>query len=496
MTTIREEPIDQDAALTSAQHNTRRQPLDERGSDPAQHSGEVTLAIEYVPPASLAGYHRNARRHSKRQIAQIAESIRAFGFVSPLLVDKAGEIIAGHGRLAAARQLGRATVPVVRIEHLDEAQKRALRLADNKLAELAGWDETLLALEFSDLLELDLTLDLSFDLAVTGFTSPEIDRLVDRGAASTSSSTRDDEVPARDAEQPPVSRLGDVWILGKHRIFCGDARDAGTYAKLLGAERATMGIHDSPYDVPISGHVAKPGRHREFVVGSGELGAAFVPFLTAFLAQAATYSHPGAIQFAFMDWRHMTEMLTAGREAGLALKNLCVWNKGSGAMGSFYRSQHELIFVFKEPNGPGLNNVQLGKFGRTRTNVWDYPGAASLRKELELHPTPKPVALVADAIRDASHRNDIVLDAFAGSGTTIIAAQKTGRRARLIELDPGYVDVAVQRWEQWSGETARHAETGLTFAAMSDARQSSSGSEIDEARLPKPVRTRQRPQAA
>jgi hypothetical protein len=192
----------------------------------------------------------------------------------------------------------------------------------------------------------------------------------------------------------------------------------------------------------------------------------------------------------------MTEMLTAGREAGLALKNLCVWNKGTGAMGSFYRSQHELIFVFKEPNGPGLNNVQLGKFGRTRTNVWDYPGAASLRKELELHPTPKPVALVADAIRDASHRNDIVLDAFAGSGTTIIAAQKTGRRARVIELDPGYVDVAVQRWEQWSGETARHAETGLTFAAMSDARQSSSGSEIDEARLPKPVRTRQRPQAA
>ena len=227
MTTIREEPIDQDAALTSAQHNIRRQPLDERGSDPAQHSGEVTLAIEYVPPASLAGYQRNARRHSKRQIAQIAESIRAFGFVSPLLVDKAGEIIAGHGRLAAARQLGRATVPVVRIEHLDEAQKRALRLADNKLAELAGWDETLLALEFSDLLELDLTLDLSFDLAVTGFTSPEIDRLVDRGAASTSSSTRDDEVPARDAERPPVSRLGDVWILGEHRICCGDARDAG-----------------------------------------------------------------------------------------------------------------------------------------------------------------------------------------------------------------------------------------------------------------------------
>lgn len=342
---------------------------------------------------------RSARAHPKQQIAQIAASFQAFGVVSPLVVDAQGQLIAGHGRLAAARLLKHASVPVVRLDHLDEAQKRALRIADNQLAALAGWDQRLLALEFKDLLALDLTLDLSFDLAITGFTAAEIDKLVD-------------------------------------------------------------------------GTVSKSGKHAEFCMGVGELSEGeFTAFLTRFLTHSRAFSRKGAIHFAFMDWRHMGEMLAAGQGAGLELKNLCVWNKRSAGMGGGgYRSRHELAFMWKDPGAPHINNVALGKFGRNRTNVWDFPGAAGLRKELELHPTPKPVALVAEAIRDVSDRNNIVLDCFSGSGTTVIAAAKTGRRARVIELDPHYVDVAVRRWQDWSGETATHAAGGLSFAQLAEQR--------------------------
>lgn len=430
---------------------------------------DLNLAIEYVPVGELRAYPRNARTHSKRQIEQMAESMRAFGFLSPVVADAAGELIAGHGRVAAAKLLKLTAVPVVRIEHLDDAQKRALRIADNRLAELAGWDRDLLAIEFKDLLALDLKLDLSFDVAITGFAPAEIDRLVDDGKPARD---EDDDAPEADRDLPAVSQPGDLWILGDHRLICGDARDPAVHAALLGGERAAMGIHDAPYNVSVTQHVSRSGRHAEFAMASGEMTeAAFTSFLGDFLRQAAAVSRPGAIQFAFMDWRHMGEMLAAGRAAGLELKNLVVWNKGSGAMGSLLRSQHELVFMFKEPSGPHLNNVQLGKFGRTRTNVWDFPGAPSLKKELELHPTPKPVALVAEAIRDVSDRNDIVLDCFSGSGTTIIAAAKTGRRGYAIELDPHYVDVAVCRWETWSGGTARHAESGLSFAGKAERRR-------------------------
>jgi len=231
-----------------------------------------------------------------------------------------------------------------------------------------------------------------------------------------------------------------------------------------------MSANDGPYNVSIEKLVGSR-RHGEFVMGVGEMDtAAFTGFLAEFLTLCKDYCKPGAIHYAFMDWRHMGEMLEAGRQSGLELKNLCVWAKGSAAMGSFYRSQHELVFVFKEPGASHINNVQLGKFGRDRSNVWSYPGAASLRKELKLHPTPKNVSMIADAIRDASNRNDIVLDVFSGSGTTIIAAAKTGRRARVIELDPLYVDVAIRRWEAWSGGTARHSATGMTFAELATAR--------------------------
>jgi DNA modification methylase len=433
---------------------------------------DLKLAVEYVPIKGLRAYKRALRTHSPAHMEQLEASIQAFGFVQPILVDADGEIVGGHGIFEAARTAGFHSVPVVRLTHLDDAEKRTLRIALNRLAEKSGWNQELLALEFKELLELDLTIDLNFDVAITGFASPEIDQLI-VGQEEASDADPDDLLPDATAGAP-VSEPGYLWLLGEHCLICGDAREEATYARLLDGEQAAMGIHDAPYDVKISGHVAKPGRHREFVMGAGELGEAFTPFLSDFLKASSALLKPGGYQFCFMDWRHMSEMLAAGQAAGLELRNLCVWNKGSGAMGSLYRSQHELVFIFKDPKGPGANHVQLGRFGRNRTNVWDYPGAAILRKELELHPTPKNVRMIADAIRDVTSRNDIVLDAFSGSGTTIIACAKVGRRGYAVELDPHYVDVGVRRWEQWSGQVARHADTGLTFAEMAEQRHASS----------------------
>lgn len=381
-------------------------------------------------------------------------------------------------------------MPAVRIGHLDAVEKRILRLALGKLGEKSGWDKKQLGLEFGELFEIEHRLELDLGLEFTGFGFPEIDQLTQAALADREDET--DDALANEVPEVPVSQLGDVWQLGEHRLICGDARDIETYAALLEGERAAMGIHDAPYDVPISGHVAKPGKHREFVMGSGELGANFIPFLTAFLTASTAFLVPGGYQYCFMDWRHIGEMLAAGEGAGLDLKNLCVWNKGSGAMGSLYRSQHELVFVFKDPRQSGVNNVQLGRFGRNRTNVWDYPGAASLRQELKLHPTPKNVAMVAEAVRDVTHRNDIVLDSFSGSGTTIIACAKIGRRAHASELDPHYVDVGVRRWEIWSGGCARHAATGLSFAEMADLRLRQVADTTSEAQPSFKVRQRSR----
>jgi DNA modification methylase len=433
---------------------------------------DLSLSIETVSIETLQVYKRSLRKHSTRQIKQVAESIRAFGIVHPLIVDADDQIIAGHGLLEAARLAGYSQVPIIRLEHLDAPQKKALRIALNRLAELSGWDEGLLGLEFQELLELDLSLDLSFDLAITGFAAPEIDALIVTAGADPQTEPDEDDALPGDNAGPPVTRLGDIWKAGPHKLICGDARSAEVYAALLDDERATMGIHDAPYNVKINGHVSKSGRHTEFVMASSEMSVPeFTHFLTDALTSATAYTRPGGIQFVWMDWRHMGEVLAAAAACKLELKNLCVWNKGAGALGSLYRSTHELIFVFKEPNGPHINNIQLGKFGRNRCNVWSHPGAASLRDELELHSTPKPVALIADAIRDCSNRGDIVIDAFCGSGTTIIAAAKTGRRAYTIELDPKYVDVAVKRWEAWSGEKARHAGTSLSFEQMAERRR-------------------------
>jgi len=426
--------------------------------------------IEMVPVAGLRPYAGNARRHSKKQISQIAESIRRFGFTNPVLVSDDGEILAGHGRVRAAQEIGLQTVPTMRLSHLSAVERRAYVLADNKLALNAGWDADLLATELQGLIDLD------FDVELTGFSLAEIDIVLDDAKErSTQDVAPEDDVPAVPAH--PVTREGDIWILGRHRLLCGDARDARSLSLLLSGERVDLIFTDPPYNVAIDGNVCGLGRvrHREFAFAAGEMSQQeFTQFLRQTLGPAASVCRDGAIAFVCMDWRHMGELLEAGKEVFSEIKNLCVWNKTNGGMGTFYRSKHELIFVFKVGTGPHTNSFGLGDTGRYRTNVWDYAGISSIgsnrSEDLAMHPTVKPVALVADAIRDCSRRGEVVLDIFGGSGSTLIAAERTGRSARLVEYDPAYCDTIIARWERLMGRSAVHAASSRSFEDLSSQR--------------------------
>lgn len=421
--------------------------------------------IEFRAVQDLTPYPRNARTHSKRQVRQIAASIEEFGFTNPVLINAEGQIIAGHGRVEAAKLIDMSKVPAIRIEHLSEDQIRAYVIADNKLAENAGWDQEMLAIE----LETLISLETSFDVELTGFETCEIDLLIDEHRTLVEAS-KADEIPEPSENQEPVSKLGDLWLLGPHRLLCHDATDPMAYELLMQGDKARAVFIDPPYNVPIDGHVSGLGviKHREFAMASGEMSsAAFAAFLSTVFENLAGVSVDGSIHYVCMDWRHMTEVLSAGDRAYTELKNLCVWAKTNAGMGSFYRSQHELVFVFKNGKAPHLNTFELGQFGRHRSNVWSYAGANTLKadrmSELQMHPTVKPVALVADAIRDVTKRGDIVLDSFAGSGSTLIAAEETGRRAYCIELDCLYVDTTIRRWQNLTGERARNTETDEFF---------------------------------
>ncbi len=423
------------------------------------------LAVAYRPLSELRPYPNNARTHSKKQIKQIAASIERFGWTNPVLVDAEGRIIAGHGRVEAAKLLGIEQVPTIALQDLTEAQIRAYVIADNKLAENAGWDREILAIELQALVEVD------FDVELTGFETSEVDLLIEDLEASGSVDAADKQ-PAP-AAGPAVSRPGDLWHLDRHRLLCGDATQSQSYERLLAGEKAQMVFIDPPYNVPVDGHVCGLGsvRHAEFAMAAGEMSEEqFTAFLKRVFGRLTAHSVDGSIHFVCMDWRHLFEVMTAGRAIYADMKNLCVWNKTNGGMGSLYRSKHELVLVFKNGSAPHINNVELGRHGRYRTNVWDYAGINSFTAErseqLAMHPTVKPVALVADTIKDCSRRGGIVLDAFGGSGTTLIAAERTGRRARLVELDPAYVDVTIARFEELTGETAVHDETGLGFADL------------------------------
>ena len=422
------------------------------------------IEVVYRPIDQLRPDPKNARRHSRKQIRQVADSIQAFGFNVPILIDAELKVIAGHGRLLACQLLGHKEVPTISLEHLSEAQARAFMIADNRLTEIASWDDRLLGEQLRELSELHL----EFSLEITGFDMGEIDLLIEGASGILEPDPDNEPLPVG----PAVTRPGDTWLLGPHRIHCGSALDEAAYRALMQHDRAAMVFTDPPYNVPIDGNVSGLGaiRHREFAMAVGEMDEAeFTAFLSRALGLLASYSLDGALHFICMDWRHIGELLAAGKSTYTELKNLCVWTKDNAGMGSLYRSQHELVLVFKHGREAHQNHVQLGLYGRNRSNVWSYPGANSFSRSgsegnlLALHPTVKPVALVADALRDCSCRGEIVLDAFLGSGTTLIAAERTGRVCHGLELDPLYVDTTVRRWQIATHGKARHATSGRLF---------------------------------
>jgi DNA modification methylase len=421
----------------------------------------ANLSFELLPLAHIKPNPHNAREHGPKQIAQLMRSLKRFGFITPIVIDDANEVLGGHGRLQAAKQLGFTLIPVIRAGHLSESEKRAFILADNRLAELATWNRKSLKRELHFLAELDI----DFDFTAIGFDTPEVDFIL----ASNDDADDGADLLPRAADLLPVTKAGDLWQLGNHRLYCGSAPAKSSYDIVLGGDRAQMAFADPPYNVPINGHAGGRGavKHREFAMASGEMTPEeFQAFLTTTAIRIEEAVCDGAICFVCMDWRHCEDLLKATKR--FDLKNICVWVKNNGGLGSLYRSQHEFVFVFKSGAADHINNIELGKYGRNRTNVWEYRGSNSFGADreslLKYHPTVKPVALVADAIKDCSKRGDIILDPFGGSGTTLIAAEKAKRRAALIELDPLYVDVTIRRWETYTGGTAVHATTGSLFS--------------------------------
>ena len=427
------------------------------------------LSINYVSLKDIKPYEQNTKIHKSKQIGQIVNSIKEFNFNNPILIDENNEIIAGHGRMMAAEKLNMEKVPVIKIEHLNEAQKRAYRIADNKLTENGEWDVNLLKLEFCEIEKLEL----DFSLDITGFDIADIDVILD--SSLTDKETKPDEkanaIPFI-SENEIISKLGDIWILGNHKIICGNSLEKETYKKLFEDKKADMIFTDPPYNVKIDGHVCNKGniKHKEFKMAVGELSSEeFQNFLKTNFALLKEFSTDGSLHYICMDWRHIKEISNSGYEIYDEFKNLCVWAKDNGGMGSLYRSQHELVFIFKNGVKPHVNNVELGSHGRYRTNVWEYPGVNSFGKEkdnLKYHPTVKPMEMVRDAILDVSNRGQIVLDSFLGSGTTLIAAEKCGRICYGIELEPMYVDTVIRRWEELTGKEAVLLGSGKNYKEL------------------------------
>lgn len=438
--------------------------------------GQQVLQITAIAIASLTFGNRRTRRHSAKTVQKLYRSIATFGFVRPILIDADRNIIDGHALVEAAKELGLKEVPAIVIDHLSPAKLKALKFSLNRLQELGEWDEAVLRDEFQSILELDET----FELEVTGFELPEIDRILVMGGETESVGTAADEAdtPPDLSTGPAIARPGDRFVLDKHSLYCGDARAIETVEIALDGKAADVVFTDPPYNVRIQGHVGGSGdiKHREFVAASGEMSnGEFAVFLRNSVAAMAEHCRDGAVLYVCMDWRSIELLLGVCRKLGLTLLNLCVWVKSNGGMGSFYRSRHELVAVLRKGDVSHINNVQLGQFGRYRTNTWEYPGlnvfSAERMEHLSAHPTVKPVALVRDAILDSTNRNDLVLDPFGGSGTTMIAAEKAKRRSCLIEIDPLYCDLIIRRFQDQFDVTAIHEATDLTFAELADQRR-------------------------
>lgn len=428
-----------------------------------QFARSVADRVEHIPLAQLKPFARQTRIHSDQQLSLIMGSFEAFGVLNPIIIDEAGHVLAGQGRWEAAKRLGIAELPAVRVDHLSDDEKRAYVIADNRIAEKAGWDREALAIEFAHL----TSIDLGFEIDTLGFSTTEIDLII--GEAEAAETEPADTLPA--LPQQATTVFGDVWNLGKHKLLCGSALERASYEQLLGDSKARMALTDPPYNVPIDRFVGGLGKakHREFAMAAGEMSEdQFSSFLFTAISNMAEFIMDGGLLYSFMDFRHVRELLDAGRDAGLALHNLCVWDKMSGGMGSHYRGQHELCPIFKVGKAPHLNTVELGKHGRYRTNVWSHRGMSSFGRgrdeALASHPTVKPVGLLVEAIKDCTRRGDLVIDPFLGSGSTLIAAEKAGRICFGIELDPLYCDLIISRYEKLTGVHAINASTGLSFA--------------------------------
>ncbi len=424
------------------------------------------LDLAYIPLEDLRTPSRKIRKLDPAHVREVANAISTLGFCAPVLVGKDNAVIDGVVRVEAARQLGLGRAPCVRIEHLSETEQRVLRLAVNRLGEKGEWNLDELKVEFEELIFADAPIEVS------GFSVDEIDHIV-LGEADKAI----EQGPlAPDVRGFAVARLGDVFDLGQHRIVCGSATEPETLRRLMEYDApARLVLTDEPYNVPIAGHVTG-GRHREFAMASGEMtDAEYLAFNEAWMAAALPCLRDGGVFGTFIDWRGYPTVHSAAVKLGLKPLNLIVWAKTNAGMGSLYRSQHELLPLFKNGSATHVNNIELGKRGRWRSNVWTYPGASSLgsdaRRGLEDHPIVKPTAMLEDALLDLAERGDIVIDPFLGSGSTLIAAHKTGRVCRGVELDPLYVDVIVRRFEAATGSAATLVETGETFQALAVRRE-------------------------
>lgn len=425
----------------------------------------VRRAIDSVRPAGA-----RARVTTPEQLERVIKSIRQFGLVTPILIDAEDRIVSGHVVWEAAQKIGSETIECLVVDHLDDAELKALSLALNRIAETGDWNLDTLREVMIEIRSADI------DLTTTGFTLQEFDQIT--LAPSPSSQDEEDCAEVEFKDETPVSRIGDLFQLNDHRLLCGDALEAESYRQVLGGRMAHCTFSDPPYGCKIEGFVSGLGKHKhkDFVMASGEMDdAQFIEFLETYLTHCRTFTSKGAVTFACMDWRQIDKLLAAGAQAGFNRNNIVVWNKGSGGMGSLYRSAHELIAVFCNGKSPATNNVELGRHGRDRSNLWSYPGAnrrgSSANHALADHPTPKPIELVEDALLDITRPGDVVLDPFSGSGTTLIAAERCGRITCGIELDPQYVDRTIRRWERMTGHEVIHVESGMTFTELMTERQ-------------------------
>jgi len=447
--------------------------------DPAtSHSGGQNdlfreISLVWIAVHLINAAPRRIRRALEKQIADVTRSIETYGFRIPILVRTTAngerhQVVDGHVRLEAAKRLGAEAIQCIVVDDLPDVQVRRLSLSLNKLQETGAWDADAVRLEISELIEI------TGNLEIPGFGMPEIEA-IRFGQENAEEPDPADDLSAMPRERSAISQSGDLWILSEHRLFCGSARDAESISAILGGETAAACFTDPPYNVKVNGHVrSEEGGYREFAEASGEMSPPeFTGFLTETLGAVAASLRPGGIVFVCMDWRHVGEMSEALDALGLDLLNICIWVKSNPGMGSLYRSQYEHVFVARMPGGSHQNNVQLGRHGRNRSNVWHYAGATGGRADPDddfgAHPTVKPIRMVMDALLDVTSPGDLVLDPFLGSGTTLLAAERTRRRCVGVETDPVYVDLTIRRWQAMTGGQAVHADTGQSFDAFEAA---------------------------